>query len=380
MYLLLRFIVLSAGIASSLNIPAQDSPPPSVDFQHIEKRAGSLSFRITKTRDIGYWAVNAKLGGKKRPMKLQIDDGSSHTWILRSGARLLMPPGVKSLATTASFRDAYKPLSEEFRFEYASDEWVRGHLGLVDLEVGGMTVKDMKLGFATSLRFDTGGVLSGVIGLRLKQGYRPDVPPTPKTAFLVEACKEAGYDGLFYAVDINRGGTGYLHIGDPLRNRDQPNTWHIIPAERRIAGSTLSIDLVDIKLGVANKPDYTYSKDTKVTFDLGSSHLYLPREFAQEFQSHFQPKPELSEGHLYEVDCESTTNDLDSFEFAFNDDSGRRQVIRISKEDYILKIKGTCTLAVAISETPRIELGAPFALNSKYGLDFKEAVVHLKQK
>ena len=210
---------------------------------------------ITETEFSQEFLAPITVGGQS--FKAIIDTGSSDTWLIRSGFQCFDPStNALSPESDCDFGPSYTPSStfkqipnENFNVSYGDGSFVTGIVGLDDVTLAGITVKDQEVGVVDSAGFSADGIQSGLIGLAF---------PSLTSAF---SGTDGSHDGVHNQVEYNPLFTNMYTKGGvaPMFS---------VALTRGSWGGTLAIGGVP---NVAHSPTFATSKLQLLTVGNGSS-------------------------------------------------------------------------------------------------------------
>jgi hypothetical protein len=131
-------------------------------------KAGSSNVSVVDRKANQYY-VDVLLGGA--PMKLLLDSSSSDTWVRSSNFTCLSQDNATSpsCGLGPAWPDTTFPegpiRDQHFYIGYPNNDTVAGHLGLLDIDVAGITVRKQEMGLATEGSWSGNNVTSGVLGM-----------------------------------------------------------------------------------------------------------------------------------------------------------------------------------------------------------------------
>lgn len=324
-------ILLGATLTSALVAP-------------LNRRTGNSSQSnpapITSTLD-GFWFdVEVKFGDQS--FFLLVDTGSSDTWVAKTGYTCIEhETNLEIPAEKCGWSPTYDPPSS---LEYVSNQTFGvqygtgiglGKVAISDVTLGGITVKNQKVGIVDHTNDKADGINSGILGLGFPPLTSAHNGSDNKNDSLSLLTNRAIYDPLFvsmykqnlsepwYSVALERmprnttkGAGGWLGLGElpPVKYTDD---WAVAPIEitetipdqfyqrggPEITLMTLTVDSVSWGPS-SNASHSTNSTKFQAVVDTGNNRNQLPAEIVASIHSQFEPTPTLDkDAGAYKVDC-----------------------------------------------------------------------------
>ncbi|MCJ1461862.1 hypothetical protein MMC07_000461 [Pseudocyphellaria aurata] len=292
-----RISLLVVAAAALFSLASAGSPPkvlaldvkkeirrdvPSNPEQLI-RRAKSMSVGITNEQSL--YLINITIGNPPRQFGLQLDTGSSDTWVPSADSILCLPRRACALGAYDSMESStFVPLDPEelFRIAYQDNSQVSGIYFKDTLNIGAQSIKNMQMGLADRASRDL-----GILGIGFRAGESV-ASPSDQYPNIVNQLKDQGViSTLAYSLWLNN--DNVLTTGSIIFGGVDTEKYHgdltILPIQRDSRPGakptfTVVLDAVSV-VNEAGKSQFAQdSLALPVILDSGTTVTLLPDNLA----------------------------------------------------------------------------------------------------
>ncbi|KAJ7088254.1 acid protease [Mycena epipterygia] len=303
----------------------------------LGKSSKSTTVTLDGTRLDHEYIADVTIGGQL--FKLQVDTGSSDTWVAKKGFSCVDPgTGAPEPLQTCAFGPTFDPSKSKtfqsfpnviFDITYGDGTFVHGPVGFDTVSIGGLSVTKQEIGVPNVAATFEDGVTSGILGLAfpaLTSVFNTTDPTKvsfpenqlPYNPFFFSAIAQNKVKNPYFSVALNR-----PSFAAQLKDGDDPNLGYlafggIVPVP--VSKTAVTVPLVEYLVGTNPNPQYVFygvhvdaytfpgstSLSTAIVaiVDTGTTLNLVPDNVAAAFNAQFKPKAQLDpESGLFIVNC-----------------------------------------------------------------------------
>ena len=264
--------------------------------------------------------ANVSLGSPPQPLRLHIDTGSSDLWTNLASSQICESQGtpcIQSGTYDPTTSTTWKFLNNDFNISYVDGSGSSGAYGTDNLQIGGVTLKNLQLGLGNSSTSAEGilGIGYPVNEVAVNRQNAQPYPNTPALMVQQGLINSNAYSLWLNDLDAN---TGNILFGG-VNTDHYHGSLQTVPI---VQESGTFAEFIIVLTAVGNggtAATLASNQDIPVLLDSGSSLSYLPDDLTQTIYNHYKAQYDENQGAAF-VNCDLANSD-DSLVFTFSSPS-----------------------------------------------------------